>query len=523
MSGRIESIIIVGGGTAGWLSAIYLQRALPKNLQIFLVESKDVPCIGVGESTFPTLAQTIKFLGIDEKDFLRETCGTYKGAIKYVGWEKEPNEKGRNYWWHPFFPRNNDLYLPYEKDFFPYLGEGFSLSHIWQKKRSEGKVKDFDYTFFLSSSVCKENKSPMGVKGQEEEFRYAYHVDAGLVGDYFKKMAKNRGVKHVIGHVLEVKNNERGEISELRLENGKTMTADFFVDCTGFARVLTGKNLGGNFISDSDSLFCNSAVAIQTKNNPEISGIRPFTTATAKSSGWIWEVPLINRNGTGYVYSDNFLKKDAAEKELREHLAGSATVGDALHLKFPVGRMDQIWKKNCVAIGLSGIFLEPLEATSILFSELQLAVLVNMFPAKDASPYRAKKYNEIINGYYDEVRDFIILHYYLTKRRDTDFWKAVQYETVIPESLKMKIELQKENFMVLDDKIKFPLFTSQSYHCIFSGMNYLPKGSYSVLEHLPNLKDAEAAIEMLENKFDKLLPMVPDHYHHLKSNVYGDV
>ncbi len=523
MGQPIENLVIVGGGTAGWLSATYLQRALPQNVKITLVESQDVPTVGVGESTYPTLVETVKFLGLDETEFLREAHGTYKAAIRFDGWEHNPGTTKRNYWYHPFFSREGGMLNPYKHPYFPYLGQGYSMTHYWLDayKKNEKEIGDFDYSCYLGPHFCDINKAPKG-EGQAKDLRYAYHIDAGRFADYMKKIGKQRGINHIVGHVKNITRNSKGFIEDLHLADGRIIKGDFYIDCTGFASVLLGKTLGEKFLSDEKSLFCNRAVAIQDSNNPEKEGVRSFTTSTAQDAGWIWEVPLFNRNGTGYVYCDKFISPEDAEKNLRSHLGDSCPDHhQANHLRMRVGRMENFWSHNCVGIGLSGSFLEPLEATSILFTELQLANLVSLFPHKDFSPYRMQKYNEVMNKFYTEIRDFVILHYYLSRRDDTPFWKAVREETYLPDSVKVKLELQKENFTILD-QLEFQIFSAQSYHCLFAGMNHLPKANYPVLDYVDNYEMGRESLDRMKKDFPQIAKEMPDHYQYLKENIFNE-
>ena len=301
---KIKTITILGGGTAGWLSANYLNKALGPSVKISLIESSNVPTIGVGESTLPSLKSTLEFIGINEKVFLKRTNGTYKNAIKFVNWEKNPNSKGRNDWHHPFFPRNKDSLSPYKKDFFPYIGDGFSLTHYWFDEYRKHQRNDYDYSCFLSPHLCSKNKAP---KESPLDIRYAYHIDAGLLAELLKEHGKQNGISHIIGHMENTEMHSNGNIKSIILRDGRKIQSDFFIDCSGFASLLIKKTLQEEFISEGAALFANAAVAIPAKGVQDTGKLRSYTTSTAMNHGWIWEVPLYHRNGAGYVYSNNFI------------------------------------------------------------------------------------------------------------------------------------------------------------------------------------------------------------------------
>lgn len=508
---RIRKIVIVGGGTAGWLSAAYLNRALSVETDITVVESSAARPIGVGEASLPTLRHTFDFLGMKEKDWMPACNATYKMAIRFDGWLEGNGER----YYHSFVERSHgvedSLIRPYERPFFPEVGQGFSLAHYWLKKKLAGEpVGQYADLCLSGPALCDANKSPRLAERPDLSQPYAYHVDAGLVADYLKQLACSRGVRHVLGHVDAVNKAQDGSVQSVTMRNGQTLQGDLFIDCSGFRSLLLGEALQEPLVSDSQALLCDSAVTISADNCPERRGIRPYTIATAQRSGWSWDVPLFHRNGTGYVYSSDFVEADEAEAELRAFLGPRAQSRDAQHIKMRVGKRRDVWVKNCVAVGLSGSFLEPLESTSIFMSEFQLAQLITFFPDREFSPARRLAYNQVIQNVYEDMRDFIVLHYVLSKRRDTAFWRAATTQERISISLRERLELYNENLPV-HEQLSIPVFRNTSFTQVLAGMNRLPSASYPILDHCEPVC-AQQALQRAAAKTAAALAGLPDHY-----------
>jgi len=513
---NIKEILIAGGGTAGWLCAAYLNRVLKESVKITIIASDKLGTIGVGEATFPTMKTTMKFLGFQEEDWMPKCNATYKAALKFIDWKESPGTDKKNSFYHPFAPERELLSNIFGESFFPFIGDGLPTSHTWLHAMMNGENDKTPYVYrtHVEPYLCDAKLSPKSTNGQKEITSYAYHLDAGKLVDYLMSKTTDRGVNHIDDKIVDVKQLENGFIESVDTENSGTFSADFFIDCSGFNSIILGKTLKEPFISEEESLFMNSAVALHCDNKPEQDGILPYSKLVALDAGWSWNIPLFDRNGTGYVYCDQFIDEEKAEDELRSLMGKSSAPYTAKQLKFKVGKYKNVWKKNCLAIGLSGSFLEPLESTSIFFTELQLAILINLFPDKSCPEPIVKRYNDIFTTQFLEVRDFLVLHYILSKREDTPFWKAVSKDTKIPDSLSEKLEFFKYQLPSMN-ALGMYTFTPKSYVCILDGMGHLPKSTFPLLEHV----DLDLANKQQKEfvKYRKnVLASQPTHYDHLK-------
>ena len=481
---KIKNIVIVGGGTAGWLSAAYLSKALNINqnhdCQITLIESSDIPTVGVGEATLPSLVNILRYLEIPESDWMSECNATYKLAIKFVNWS---GISGKDSYWHPFGEH--------------YSYNGLPISHYWLREKLQGNALNYAESCFEQVHLSKAKKSPKGKLYSQiyslkkiKDVYYGYHLDAGLLAEYLKKYSKEKGVKQVLDKVIDVCLDRRGFIDYLKTEHHGNLDGDIFLDCSGFKGLLINQAMKEPFISYADSLLCDRAIAISApydKQDPydlKSGGIEPFTTSTALSSGWAWKTPLISRSGHGYVYSQNFISSENAEDELRKHLGDTAKISPSKHIKMRVGKTRKSWVKNCISIGLSSGFIEPLESTGIFLIEIALENLKRHFPNKNFDQKIIENFNRDINSYYEEIRDFIIMHYFLTNREDSKFWQANKHDLSIPETLKNKLEFWKNNLPCSDDKeFLGQLFPDFSYLCILDGLKCLPKYASSLIDY----------------------------------------
>jgi len=517
MDDRIRRIVIAGGGTAGWLSAAYLNRALGPGVEITLVESSAIDTIGVGEATIPSLSYTMEFLGFRDHEWMPHVNGTYKAAIKFEGWSPSV----RPYFWHAFSPRPEAMATPYENPYFIEVGQGFSMLHYAFNARKEGSSEQLGDMVMPTNALCEHNRSPIHPTDASLNMRTAYHLDAGLLARFLRKVSTGRGVLHRVGHVGDVELDDRGYIKALKLADGARLEGDLFIDCSGFHALLLNGALKEPFVSDSKYLFCDSAVAIPCENNPERDGLPPYTTATARSNGWSWDVPLLHRNGTGYVYSSRFTDKETAEREIRAALGPRSDNGNARHLNLRIGTSRNLWVKNCVAIGLSACFLEPLESTGIFLIEYGLANLVTLFPDKRFAAPFIKKYNDVMRAIYTETRDFIVLHYCINKRNDTEFWRAVRSPDAIPDSLREKLAFFKECLPVTDPS-GFVMFKTLAYVSILDGNGELPKRGYPILKHV-GYDAGERKLAQIAEQRRKMLEVMPSHYDYLKRMYEGRV
>lgn len=518
MSHNIKNIVIVGGGSAGWMTAAYLSKALDKNIQISLIESSNITTVGVGEATFSTIKLFFDFLGLQESEWMPKCNATYKMAIKFVNW----NAQGQHFY-HPF--------QRYE------TVDGFDISEWWLKMKRHEEA--FDYSCFMIPLLCDLKKSPKYFSGEvfddkaqylfsekdapeknvlaslKAQYPYAYHFDANLLARFLKDYAMQRGVKQIVDDVVDVQLKEDGSIDYLNTKEHGNLAGDLFIDCTGFRGLLINKALGEPFISFSDSLLCDSAIAMQIPTDIKKDGINPYTTATALSSGWVWNIPLYGRIGTGYVYSSAFISKEEAEREFRQHLGEASDGRKASHIKMRIGRNRNSWVKNCVAIGLSSGFVEPLESTGIFFIQHGIEELVSNLPDTSFNEDMIRNYNQSVANCIDGVRDFLTLHYYASDRTDTEFWKATKRDIMISEELQEKLRLWK-NRLPNNKSINpnYHGFESYSYSVMLLGLNYLPDRSLPVLNHIED-RNAIATFNAIKEKTEYLSATLPSQYEYL--------
>lgn len=511
---RIEKIVIVGGGSSGWISAAYLMKATNFKVEVQLIESPNIPKIGVGEATLPSIKeQLFDFLEIPENEWMPKCNATYKMGIKFVNWRLSPQEGGDKYY-HIFGE-------------FPLL-EGFPLSQIWYDLKKRGLNKPLDYACHKAPYLCDNFRSPKFMNG-ESVAHSAYHFDANLVTEFLQEWCIERGVSHIQDDLKTAELDDSGNIDYVIGANGEKYGADLFVDCSGFRGFLIDKVLGEPKISFSKSLLNDSAVAINLSNEGN-TDIPPYTSATAMTTGWTWETPLMDRIGNGYVYSSEFQSKDDAEKEIRTFLGKKAEGVDARHIKFESGRRERSWVKNCVSIGLSSSFLEPLESTGLYFVYAALYQLKEHFPTKEMNPALRTKFNNKISYMVDDVKDFIVLHFCTSPREDTPYWKANKYDLEISDSLKDILSLQTAGLPIKRSyranealytsfEAAFDRFwTNSNYQSILGGVNFLPNTSTPMLNYYPDIFErAEDIINQVEVESKELVDALPSHYEYLES------
>ena len=421
-----RKILIVGGGSAGWMTAAHLNAALNRDgrevADISLIESPDVPRIGVGEATVVYIRHFLSVVGIDEQEFLRQVDGTFKQAIKYVNWLDNKGE----YYYHPF---NRLRDTPIDR----------SGAHWLMSDRSI----PFAETVSAQPILCEMKLAPqmLGPWDFGPQLSYAYHMNALKFADYLCELSTARGVTHHLDHVVDIEMAESGDIAAVKTKNGERLEADLFVDCTGFAGLLIEKTLGVNWLDCSQWLLCDRAVAMHVPYEKHYPGyVRPYTTATALSAGWVWEIPLQGKRSLGYVHASSFIGEEQAEQEIRAFEGAHAEALDSRVIHFKVGHREKAWARNCVSIGLAGSFIEPLESTGLYLSTLAAAMLAEHFPFRDDMATLAFRFNRIMTNRFYEVLDFINMHYCLTRRTDTDFWREVQRPERINDRLKAKFD-----------------------------------------------------------------------------------
>jgi len=519
MESKQKKVLIVGGGSAGWMTAAYLSKVFGRQVNISLVESATIGTIGVGEATFSTIHLFFRFLGLEEEDWMPACNASYKLAIKFSDWNAE-----RRHFYHPF--------QRYE------VVQGHNVAEWWLKLLE--KEERFDEACFVIPAICEAQRSPRYMDGRvydshfakqvadhpndpyllrelKVQYPYGYHFDASLIAKFMAKYAQERGVVEIVDEVDEVVLAEDGSIKAVQTRSHGRIEADLFVDCTGFRGLLINKALGEPFIPFSESLLCDRAVAMQVPSDPETEGINPYTSATALSAGWVWNIPLFHRIGTGYVYSSAFISPEEAEREFREHLGERSEGCKPNHIKMRIGRSRNSWVKNCVAIGLASGFVEPLESTGIFFIQHAIEELVNHFPGHTLDEATVKSYNKAIAGCIDGIRDFLVLHYVTSTRSDSAFWKATKTGIRIPASLAESLELWKRRLPTNRTiNPQFHGFEAYSYSVMLLGLGFRPVGSLPIL----NYSGATAALKQFEDirsRAEYLVATLPSNYEYLAS------
>ena len=474
---QIERVVIVGGGTAGWMAAAALTRFLDNGRrQIHLVESDAIGTVGVGEATIPPILGFNALLDLNENEFLRETQGTIKLGIEFVNWGRV----GERYF-HPFGTFGQDLH-------------GISFHQLWLREHGRGDPGGISE--YCMSAVAAANgrfgRPSRNARPPLSEINYAFHFDASLYAKYLRGRAEKQGVRRHEGRIVRVhRDPESGDVTAVELESGERIGGDLFIDCSGFRALLIGETLGVGYEDWSHWLPVDRAIPVPTSN---IGPPDPFTRSTAHSAGWQWRIPLQHRTGNGHVYCSEFMGDEEAECILMANLE-SEPFADRRVIRFTTGRRKQSWSHNVVCLGLSSGFLEPLESTSIHFIQNGIQRLLALFPDRRISPLERDEYNRGMTELYEDVRDFIILHYKATQRDDTPFWRYVR-DMPIPEALERKIGLWKLHGCLFRDG--FELFGTTSWVAVMLGQNIWPDRHDPIADTLDEGKVAQAMSEMRE-------------------------
>lgn len=454
----IRSIVIVGGGTAGWMTALILADALGKQgVEISLLESPSVETIGVGEGSTPWLRGFFDRLGIEESEWMPACNATYKCGITFDGWSTKP---GFTSYFHPFASMLDNLTMT-------------QFVHNVQARIRGADVYAHPNRFFIASKLAEKQCAPIPAEEFPFDVWYGYHFDAVLLGRYLHRKALERGVRYQSCHVTHATLDERGDIASIATREGATVAADVFVDCTGFAALLIQKTLKTPFVSFSENLFNDAAVALPS---PMTDSIPSQTVSSAMKHGWAWRIPLTNRFGNGYVYSSAHCSADQAEGELRARLGLQDTDVVARHLKMRIGRVAQHWNRNCLAVGLSQGFIEPLEATALLFIQKTADAFADALLKGDFSPAAHDRFNNAVNEHFEGTRDYIVTHYKTNSRSDTDYWRANAANLNLSEPLKELLNLWMSGNSIAGEAGKrlgkaYPAF---SWYCIMAGMGIFP-------------------------------------------------
>jgi tryptophan halogenase len=491
----IKNVLIVGGGTAGWLAAGFLARQLGDSVRITLVESKEIGIIGVGEGTFPSIRGTLSILGIDEGRFIRECKATFKQGVHFAHWVREPGKPGADHYFHPFSQPSQ-------------RSNGFELLPYWLQGAARGAP--FAGAVTLQKAVADARHAPKrsGDADYTGPLNYAYHFDAASFAALLSSHAQTLGVRRIEATVESVQLADDGSIASVMTKEAGLLSADLYVDCTGFRARLIGEALGSPFRNINDTLFVDRALAMQVPYARPDTPIASYTISTAHEAGWTWDIGLHDRRGTGYVYSSRHTSDERAEQVLRGYVGAA---GDGLTprlLKLNVGYRDTHWIKNCVAIGLSGGFLEPLESSGIGLIEAATYLLTYLFPYDGNLEPAAKFYNEQMRQRYEKIVDFVKMHYCLTQRKDSDFWIENTHESTIPESLREKLSMWRSRAPHrLDFVTDVEMYPPSSWQYVLYGMEFKTQ----LHGHWPERAAAEREFRTIAEVSQHALRDLPTH------------
>jgi tryptophan halogenase len=486
MKDKIRKVVVVGGGTAGWMSAALLRRVLGETVDVELVESEQIGIVGVGEATIPPIQHVNAVLGLNEAEFLRETKSTIKLAIRFENWRVQ----GEQYY-HTFgAPGRSQAFCHFH--------------HFWTRAQLAGQhsnLWDYDLNFLC----CEAGKfAKLQVKDPMWEMQYAYHFDASLYGRFLRRYSEQRGVKRTEGLIEDVRlNGESGHVEALVLQSGQVIEGDFFIDCSGIRGLLIHQKLNTGYEDWGHWLPCDRAMAVPSERFAETL---PFTRSIARSAGWQWRIPLQHRNGNGLVYSSKHYSDDEAADILMNNLE-SEPLDEPKIIRYRTGRTRRQWNRNVVCVGLSSGFLEPLESTSIFLIQSAVVRLLHLFPHDGVTPALTDEYNRQSRTEYELIRDFIIMHYYLNERDDSDFWRDTRNMDV-PERLNQKIDLFRANGSLVQDQ--HDIFLEASWLQVMLGQGVTPQDYHPIADGLSDDQLREKLANTMRLKKDPL-PKIPPH------------
>ena len=490
---KINRIVIVGGGTAGWMTAATLIKVLGKNYcDIRLIESDQIGTVSVGEATIPQIKLFNQILGIDENDFIKKTQGSFKLGIEFIDWHK----KGSSYV-HPFGDYGTTM-------------NAIQFHHYWLKGQQQGKAPDLE-EYSLAAVAARQGKfmRPQNMGNSPlSQINYAFHFDATLYADYLRDFAVERGVNRTEGKVTDVSlRSSDGFIDSVLLETGERVEGDLFVDCTGFKALLIEGAMKTGFVDWSDVLPCDTAVAMPCKAK-DTEVLYPYTQAKAQKAGWIWRIPLQHRVGNGYVYPSKFVSDEEAVKTLTEQMEGEP-IGEPNFLRWKTGIRKKGWNKNCVAIGLSAGFVEPLESTGLHLIQSSIAKLMSLFPHQGFDQVDIDAYNSQSRNELEYIRDFIVLHYKATDRDDSEFWRYCK-EMKVSKRLQAKMAVYQANGRIFRQDNE--LFTEVSWLAVMHGQGIIPNGYHPLVDVLSEEELARrlAHIHSVIQKSAETMPMQKD-------------
>jgi tryptophan halogenase len=492
----VKQVVILGGGTAGWMTAAALARVLNGKVAVTVVESEEIGTVGVGEATIPSIVRFNELLELDENEFLRETNGTIKLGIEFVDW----TSVGDRYM-HAFGRLRQDIQVA-------------TFEQIWHRMRQCGQAEDLQaYSVTKSAAYAGKFMRPrLDVpESPLADIAYAFHFDASLYARYLRRYSEARGVRRVEGKVVHVEREPNtGHIQALKLASGERVAGDFFVDCSGFRGRLIEEEFHAGYDDWSHWLPCDRALAVPCVSTRPLL---PYTRATARSAGWQWRIGLQNRTGNGYVYCSRFVSDDEAAATLMANLDGEA-LGEPRPLKFVAGARRRAWEGNCVAIGLSAGFLEPLESTSIYLIQSGIAKLMSFFPTTRTSQPDIDEYNRLMRREYEHIRDFIVLHYHATQRRDSPLWQYCA-SMPIPPTLRAKMDLFRSHGRLFSEPNE--LFAQGSWFQVMHGQGLAPRSHHPIVDVI-EMDDLQAYFEKVRTAVRQCVDYMPSHEEFLRQN-----
>jgi len=497
----IKNVVIIGGGTSGWMAAAGLSKIIKKNnfCNVRLIESEDIGTVGVGEATIPQIQLFNKFLDLDENEFVRKTQGTFKLGIQFVNWHRI----GEKYI-HAFGDVGKDI-------------ESIQFYHYWLKMSQQGKAAQLgDYTISgLASDKGKFMRPIDAGNSPLSNIAYAFHFDAGLYARFLREYSEARGVIRTEGKVVSTQLNvETGFIEAVILESGERVEGDLFIDCSGFRGLLIEQALHTGYEDWTHWLPCDRAWAVPCESAAKLT---PYTRSTAHSAGWQWRIPLQHRIGNGHVFSSKFMSEDEARTILLNNLDGKPLAEPRL-LKFVTGKRKQFWNKNCVAIGLASGFMEPLESTSIHLVQSAVARLLNFFPNKNFDQEDIDEFNRQAHFEFDRIRDFLILHYHATERNDSDFWNYCRTMS-IPDTLTQKIEQFKRNGRIF--RTNNEMFNDLSWLEVMHGQGIRPAAYHPLVDVLSE-EEIEKRLASVKAVIERSVDVMPTHEEFIAENCVAE-
>ena len=478
---KVQNVVIVGGGTAGWTAAAAIARLIGANLNVVLVESDAIGTVGVGEATIPPFRTLHRLLKIDEADFLSKVQGTFKLAICFENWRAIGHDYIHS---------------------FGFTGQGCwaaGFQHFWLKARSLGFGEEYG-RYAPELMAARANK--FGLL-QQNGLSYAYHIDATSYAQYLRQLAEKDGVTRVEGKIIEVNQTESGDISGVVLESGQVVNGDLFIDCSGFVSLLMDKALGTEFEDWTHWLPCDRAIAVQTKS---VSEPIPYTRSIARESGWQWRIPLQTRVGNGLVYCSEFMSDEEARDTLLGNLEGEV-ITEPRMLRFRTGQRVKHWNRNCIALGLAAGFLEPLESTSIHLIQRGVIRLLQMFPYSGIVESDREEFNRQMDTEFRSIRDFIIMHYHVTERTDSEFWRRCR-DMDIPDSLKHRLDLFRDTGRVFE--AEGDIFRENSWTQVMLGQGIEPQSYHPIVDMMGD-QELRQFMQIQAQKVDTVLNQLPTH------------